>query len=326
VPTTGKPSAPLPSGQGDQSTACAPNVGAAPTSYPGWPGGDQAVATNEDVIPFLAMRDLAVGPNRFLVTIVDNANQVIAAPGIGVKLRFFNLAADPNNPTSSPDAFFLDAGNGKGLYRSNVDFACWGDWGVELTVEQASRRDTARVVFDVQATSSTPAIGEAAPAVETPTATDAAGIAAISTDPDPDPDWYGMTIAQAVTSGRPSLIVFATPAFCQTATCGPTLSLVKSAAAPYKGRVNLLHVEPYILQTTPTGLQPVLDPQGRLQAVAAADDFGLISEPFTFVVDSAGKVAAKFAGLMDPVEIRAALDAVTTGTPVGASPGASAAP
>jgi hypothetical protein len=310
-----QPTTRLPSTQAtpdaNAATACSPNVGAAPTSYPGWPGSGQAVASNQDVIPYLVSRDLAVGPNRFLVTIIDNKNNVIAASSIPVELRFFNLAGDPNNALASSAATFIDSGTGKGLYRTMVDFACWGDWGVEVKVTRPSKVDTARIIFDIQASSSTPGIGQAAPPSDSPTATDAAGIAAISTDPSPDPDWYRTTITQAETSGKPTLIVFATPAFCQTATCGPTLQVVKSVAARYKGNLNTIHVEPYVLQKTDAGLQPVLDDKGHLQTVAAADTFGLPIEPYTFVLDKQGRVAAKFDGMMGQDELTAALDAVT---------------
>jgi len=311
--------APPPTATPDTATSCAPNVGAGATTYPGWPGGGQAIAPNADTIPLLVSSDLAVGPNRFLLTVIDSKNANIAAAGVPVSLDFYNLAANPNTPLVSANAVFYDNGAGKGLYRANVTFPCWGDWGVAVKVARPSGTDSARIIFDVEATSSTPSIGETAPAADTPTATDAAGIAAISTDQTPDPDFYRMTITQAETSGKPSLIIFATPAFCQTATCGPTLDRVQSVAQPYKGKVNFVHVEPYIVKQTPTGLQPVLDSKNQLQPVAAADDFGLLSEPFTFVLDAQGRVAYKFDGIMGIDELTAALNAVSGGAPA-ASP------
>lgn len=304
---------------GDVASACAPNAGAGTTAYPGWPGGGQATAPNADTIPLLVSSDLAVGPNRFLLTVIDSKNANIAAASLPVSLDFYNLAANPNTSVVSANAVFYDNGAGNGLYRANVTFPCWGDWGVAVKVARPPATDTARVIFGVEATSSTPSIGEAAPSAETPTATDAAGIAAISTDQTPDPDFYRLTISQAETNGKPSLIIFATPAFCKTATCGPTLDRVQSIAEAYKGRVNFVHVEPYQLKQTPTGLQPILDAKNQLQPVAAADDFGLLSEPFTFVLDAQGRVAYKFDGIMGTDELTAALDAVSGGSPA-ASP------
>jgi hypothetical protein len=301
-------------------------VGAGATTYPGWPGGANAIAAG-DVIPSLVSSQLTVGPSRFLLTVVDKTNKILAAANVPIDLRFFNLARDPNTPTSSSSGIFMDNGAGLGLYRTTVTFDCSGDWGVEVTVHQASGDSTARVAFNVLPSSTLPAIGAPAPKADTPTAADAAGIAAISTDPQPDPDFYRLTISQAITSGKPSLIVFATPAFCQTRTCGPTLQLIKTAAAPFKGRVNMVHVEPYLMHQTSGGLQPVLDPNGQLQIVPAVLIYGLQNEPFTFVVDAAGKVSAEFEGIVGADELTAALNAVAGGGPASSvSPGPSVSP
>jgi hypothetical protein len=263
------------------------------------------------VIPYLVSSDLAVGHDRFLMTIIDGSNNILAAPDVGLDVRFFNLGQDPAAATASSAAVYMDSGNGNGLYRTTVDFPCWGDWGVEATVHQASGDSVARLVFDVNAHSSTPAIGDPAPHADTLTGTTPAEIADISTDPDPDPDFYAMTITQAVTSGKPALIIFATPAFCQTATCGPTLNQVKALWAPFKGSVIPVHVEPYLLTPTSSGLQPVLDSNGGLQSVPAVQAYGLTTEPYTFVIDASGNVAAKFDGMVGADELTAALDQVT---------------
>jgi hypothetical protein len=153
-------------------------------------------------------------------------------------------------------------------------------------------------------------VGASAPRSQSLTATTPEGIAAISTDTTPDPDLYRLSIDQAVGSGRPTYIVFATPAFCQTATCGPTLDIVKAVVPDYKDRVDFIHVEPYILQQTDAGLQPLLDADGHLQVVQPVIDYGLPTEPYQFLVDGSGIVRASFQGIASADEIRAALDTV----------------
>ena len=106
------------------------------------------------------------------------------------------------------------------------------------------------------------------------------------------------------------MLVFATPAFCQTATCGPTLDIVKQVAADYKDRLTFINVEPYVLTTTNGQLQPELSPDNLPIPVDAVNTWGLQTEPYTFVVDSDGKISAKFEGIAGADELRAAFDAV----------------
>ena len=115
-----------------------------------------------------------------------------------------------------------------GLYRAQVSFDSAGDWGLEVvTTEADGTSRSGRMVFSVQPTGTTPKVGDAAPASDTPTAQTAAEIAQISTDTNPDPDFYRQSVAQALAAHEPFVLVFATPAFCVSATCGPTLDLVK---------------------------------------------------------------------------------------------------
>jgi len=92
--------------------------------------------------------------------------------------------------------------------------------------------------------------------------------------------------------------------------CGPTVELVKSVAREYEGRLDYVNVEPYELQVTENGLQPVLDRDGQLQPVAAAIDYGIPVEPYLFVVDADGNVFAKFEAIVGGDELRAAIEDV----------------
>lgn len=57
-------------------------------------------------------------------------------------------------------------------------------------------------------------------------------------------------------------------------------------------------------------LQPVLDGQGQLQTASWTEAWGLQSEPYILVVKGDGTLAAKFEGVIDAEELRAALDAI----------------
>jgi hypothetical protein len=279
---------------------------------PGWPPQQ----TNFDLIPVPVSTEVAVGPNRMLFNILDRQNQSVASADRAVQLRFFNLAANRTQPAAEAQATFMPTIEGRpGLYRATVDFNQAGDWGVEaVATDPGGARRTGRMVFSVRETGTTPQIGAAAPVSDTPTAASPAEIAAISTDTAPDPDFYKLSVAEALAAHEPFALIFATPAFCTSATCGPTLSVVKSAAAQFKDRMAFIHVEPYELESVDGHLRPVLSPENLPIPVAATDQWGLPTEPYIFVVDGAGKVTAKFEGIAAADELAAAFGQVAGGS------------
>jgi hypothetical protein len=295
------------------AAACAAGPGTSPTpatppSYADWPPNK-----SYPLIPYPISEELVVGPARLLVNLIDaSTNTSVAAADHPVKLRLYDLAADPANPAVSADATYMTSiPQLPGLYRANVTLDRAGQWGLEAILDPgtASAR-TGRFIFDVRQTGTTPAIGAAAPSNDTPTATDPAGIAAISTDDDPDPDFYTTSVAGALAAHEAFVVIFATPAFCRSATCGPTLDLVKTAAADFKGRLTFIHVEPYELAMSDGHLQPLLDANNNPIPVEAVNNWGMPTEPYVFVVDDTGKVSAKFEGLASPEELTAAFAAV----------------
>jgi len=277
--------------------------------YPGWPPN---VAS--DLVPIPVSTELVVGPNRMLVNLVTQKNEPLASADRPVQFRLYNLAEDPANPKVDTPATYLPTIQGRpGLYRAQVNFDAAGDWGLEtVTTEADGTHRTGRMIFQVLAQGSTPAIGAQAPVSDTPTATTADGIAHISTDTTPDPDFYKVSEPDALAQHKPFVIVFATPAFCRSATCGPTLNMVKSVAADYKDKLTFIHVEPYDLAYTNGTLQPVLTEDNLPVPDNATNIWGLPTEPYIFVVDGTGKVTAKFEGIASPEELRAAFDADLT--------------
>lgn len=296
----------------DAAPQCAPGSQPSATAYAGWPQPGRAQATG-DLIPLLVSSQVTAGPSRFLFSLIDSQNAVLAAADVPVTVAFFDLAADPATPVATVEATFLDPGTGRGLYRAAVDFRCAGEWGMLVTAGLPEGQATSRVIFSVQPAGTVPAIGEAAPESDSPVASTPEELALVSTDDDPDPDFYTRSIAQAVTSGRPSVILFATPQFCRTGTCGPVLDLVESIAVDFKESVTFVNVEPYQLRETDQGLQPLLDADGQTQPVQAVLDWGLPTEPYLFVVDADGRISASFEGILGEDEVRAALVEVSEG-------------
>ena len=280
----------------------------APTATP----APSATAGGPNIIPILASSELAAGPNRFLFALTNRSNQLVAAPDVSVHLLFYDDAANRDAVAFEADSRFLWAIEGeRGLYVANVTFPRAGKWGTRFDATfPDGRTETVRADYDVLETTSTPAIGSAAPSVDTPTSADVgADLKAVSTDASPEPRFYETSIADALASGKAFVVAFATPAFCQTQLCGPTLNTVKAVAKSYPD-VTFINVEPYVMAMNAGSLQPVLSDQGALQPAPWTTAWGLVSEPFIAVVDAQGKVRAKFEGVIAADELRAAIDAL----------------
>jgi hypothetical protein len=292
-------------------TGTSPSQSSAQGQYPGWPGSGTVVA-NSDFIPLLVNSELAVGSQRVMVELQDSAGRSLTSGDLDVQIAFFDLVASTTTAVSqAAGTFRWLIPDTKAIYTAAATFTHAGDWGLEVTARAAGQADrTARVTFSVRDSTTTPAIGAGAPASDTLTASDPAALPAISTDEHPDPAFYTLSVKDAIAAGKPFVLVFATPLFCTSGTCGPALDLVKQVSPDYAGRVNFIHVEPYVLEVKEGRTQPVVDLTGYPKPIRAVAEWGLPSEPYVFVVDAHGKVAAKFEGLAYPDELTAVLDAL----------------
>ncbi len=247
--------------------------------------------------PVFASSDVAVGKNRFLVGLLNDDDAPIGDPKIDMQIEFFDLSECPATPAGKADMDFIwSIKPTVGLYVTEARFDSAGTWGAEVTITGDGLDETVKASFDVKEQPSTPALGEPAPAVDTPTADDAKDLSEISTDDNPDPRYYEVSIADALKRGEPFVVAFATPKFCQTQTCGPTLDIVKDVAKDFP-KMTFIHVEPYELPADPSALKPI----------PAVEEWGLPSEPWVFVVDERGRVTAKFEGALAPSELAAAV-------------------
>ncbi len=233
------------------------------------------------------------GRQRVMTALIgDGPNAFLGGPDQPVVVRFEHVDGDTVGEVEG--AWLTTNAAALGLYVTYYEFPAAGLWEV---IVSADGEDLGAALIEVTEESAVPNIGDPAPKSVTPTGTTVAELAAISTDPEPDPSLYDLTIADAVTNGRPTVIVFATPAFCQTALCGPTLETVKAAGAG-RDDIDLVHIEPFDLE---------LAPQGTLQPIGPMADWGLVTEPWVFVVDADGLVSATFEGIIGQEELEAAL-------------------
>jgi hypothetical protein len=266
-------------------------------------------ASGPSVLPVFVNSLVVKGPFRFLFSFIDAASNLpAAAPDRSVSVSF--IAPGASAPGAATPATFIWAIEGsRGIYMLHTEFPAAGDWtAVFATQAPGKPQETINAQFQVQESGPTVQVGQPAPKADTPTAADVGGdLAKLSSDTKPDPSFYTTSESDALAARTPFVLVFATPAFCRSAQCGPTLDRVKALAKTAPKGVTFINVEPYQLAYSDGRLQPVLDPNGQLQTVPAADAWGIVTEPWIFAVDAKGTVKASFEGVVGDDELAAAV-------------------
>lgn len=267
-----------------------------------------------ELFPSINNGTLGVGDNRISMSILDrNDNHVLDAE---LHVRYYNLNGAKPKFRSEGDARFIgtqlsyvdeQSGGEKtpagtdGVYVTLANFDQPGDWGAEITITRAEK--TLKPIpfrFNVQEHSVEPALGDAAFASVQPTLATVPDITEIDSSSPPRPAMHDMTIADALKTGKPLVIAFATPAFCTSRTCGPVMDDVMDPLAQrYGGKAIFIHVEPYV----PRDLR-----EANIQnPVPATREWKLQSEPWIFVVNQQGKIAGKFEGIIAQDEVESVL-------------------
>ncbi len=172
-----------------------------------------------------------------------------------------------------------------GSYVARTDFS---DLDVEFRVEE-------------RATVPLLQIGDKLPAFETPTFANSAGVDPVCTRTEPCP-FHEISLAEAVSNGRPTVLLIATPEFCQTDVCGPSVEFLIEAGAR-RDDLNVIHAEVFADPRNNTGGQiPELAP--------LLTELELAFEPSLFVADATGTIVDARHFAIDRQEFEEAFAAV----------------
>ncbi len=297
-------------------------------------GGPVLTPVSGRFLPQTVSSDLAVGLNRFMIGLIDQEENAPIADA-QLHLRFFKLDGSERTLKSELDAQAItveksfththedgtiethEAGE-LGVYVASVEFDSAGDWAVEVSGSVDGQPiEPVATTFTVREQSLAPAIGEPAPLTVQTIVSDVSDVSEIDTSDPPNADMHDMTIADAVRSGRPTVIAFATPAFCVSQICGPTKDVVDQLYEKYKAQANFVHVEPYDVARVREGeCASLFDCR-----VPAVDEWGLASEPWVFLVDSEGNVTAKFEAVVTLDELEQALSPLVGAAAAGSGSG-----
>lgn len=140
-----------------------------------------------------------------------------------------------------------------------------------------------------------PDVGDPAIRVHTLTVDDVSDVSQLTTRQPPNTDMLREDLAD-VLGKKPAVLVFSTPALCESRVCGPTVDVAEQVQAEVGDDVAFIHQEVYKDNDASKGI--------RSQLVK----WRLASEPWIFVIDRSGTVAARFEGAVSVDELQTAVE------------------
>jgi hypothetical protein len=282
-------------------------------------GGDGGAPPATSLAAEVASYDLAAGPEtRLIFGLFTGRNEFVSGGEVDARIfflgeeqaegppelvheataRFVPIPGSPHPPHPEPGP----ASHGQGVYEVKpITFERAGLYEVKVTAELPAGSQVARAAFTVQPEPRIPAPGDRAIATENLTVDSDAPPGAIDSRAAvegeiPDPALHRTTIAEAVRSGTPAVVVFATPVYCVSRFCGPVTEMVEGLARRYGDRAAFIHVEIW------------RDFQGKVVNEAAAEWLlheGGLTEPWVFAIDGRGRIAERWDNVAEQDEIEA---------------------
>jgi hypothetical protein len=145
-----------------------------------------------------------------------------------------------------------------------------------------------------------PGVGDQFPALTTPTLTDSLGVDPLCSR-NPVCDLHTLS-AEDVLGTKPMAVLFATPAFCATAYCGPVLDVLLEEMGSFPN-IAFIHVEVYSNPREVNGNYN--DP--NIKVAPPLVEIGLEFEPSLYLVNKRGEIVDRIDNVYDATELRAAL-------------------
>jgi hypothetical protein len=276
-------------GSGDGSKQGAPKPG---TLDAIWRKAGPAVA----LIP--GTSDYVPGAVRFSFLVVDMQGRVTERPHAEVWIGRRRDAPPIAQTTATLEPIGL-AGEGtdtgiKGIYVAHFRVDAPGQY---WAVARPTGGKPIGGIHDIEVKrrSATPAVGAPAIASRTPTLATASALR-ITTRRPPDTELLRYSVAESLAARKPFVVTFATPRYCESRLCGPTVDIVDAARKRFaRNGIRFIHVEIY------QDNNPV---KGQNRWVK---QWHLPSEPWTFLVGADGRIKAKFEAAVSLAELSAAI-------------------
>jgi hypothetical protein len=255
---------------------------------------------------------LTPGRNRFGFALFDRGNRQIGDLDVALYLskgldetvrgpypaRYERIDVKPQFRSQTTAQ---DPDSAQSVYVARIPFPSAGTY-LMSAVAKLNRKlvATSPAQVTVRDSSSAPDVGDKAISVHTPTVASAHGnVKSIDTRVPPD-DMHGVDLVDALKRHRPVVLLFATPALCQSRVCGPVTDVAEQVKAGFGDKLDFIHMEIYRGNDLNKG------PRSQVPAWGLCSRSGksvTCTEPWLFTIDKRGRVAARLQGAFSVSEL-----------------------
>ena len=182
----------------------------------------------------------------------------------------------------------------KSVFVAQVPFESSGGYQVLILTKSSKGWNAGVTAIPVKRNRTIPAVGTSAPRISTPVAAPGSRTLAAIDTRRPYDEMHSVDFKDVV-GRRPVALLFATPQLCSSRLCGPVTDVAAELQSKYGDEMTFIHNEVFVDNDASKTYRP------QLKA------FGLKTEPWLFVIDSSGRVAARLEGAFGYDEFEAAV-------------------
>ncbi len=278
-------------------------------------GCGPSTAATGDVTPVFAFTEAVVGPNRLPLGIIQNGSP-LNDPSALVTATFYNLDIDKTKAIGNSKAIYYGKGLPAAVYVAAFDFPVAGNYGVQIDTVIAGQSSQANIQLTVTERAIAPKIGDLARSAKTLTTATVTDPKELSSAAIEEPSLYATSLDEALVAHKPIALLFATPGFCRTAVCGPSLKVFAALAKTYGSTVTFIHSEIYrfpfgdsfaqqneIFQKAMNEGRNLTDAERKTGVSDAYYAWNLQSEPWLFLINSNGVIVGRYEGGLTQEEL-----------------------
>ena len=253
---------------------------------------DQKVSTRI----YLQSLDISIGKNRIPFYIKKSDGTFVSEDPSLLSVTYYKK--DDDVKLNAKNTKWRNFPLRNGIYVTDMEFDSTGIWIVEILFSEIKNPMKGQLI--IKAKTDSPNIGTRAPKVKTKIINDSNSIETITSDTNPDPKLYEISLDRALEKNMPILVTLSTPGYCQSATCGPQTKVLSDLIKDYKSdKIVFIHIEIF---DNPQEMKRSGDPSIGTQSTQVTE-WKITTEPWTFLINNQGVIIERYEGFVSFEEL-----------------------